>query len=244
MKKIILLIGILIMLVTAHLTFAQPVQGVITYELKVNLHKRLPPEREDMKKMIPEFRSSSEQLFFNETESLYKPLIEDEPEEFDNGGGAHIRMARPYYEFYLNSDNKQVVSKREFMGKNYLIVSDLELAPWKFSDETRTIQGYECKQAYYTNEETKQTITAWYTNEIRLFLGPTSYNTLPGTVLAVDINNEEQVFIANKIEMRELRKNELKIPKGGEEISQEDFRKMVDERMKEMGGGPRIMIRN
>jgi GLPGLI family protein len=232
------------MLVAAHLAFAQPLQGVITYELKVNLHKRLPPEREDMKKMIPEFRSSSEQLFFNETESLHKPLIEDDPDEFDNGGGMHIKMARPYYEFYLNSEDKQVISKKEFMGKNYLVTSQLEFAPWKFSDETKTIQGYECKQAYYTNEETKQAITAWFTNEIRPFLGPTTYNTLPGAVLAVDINNEEQVFIATKIEFRELKKNELKIPKGGEEIAQEDFRKMVDEKMKEMGGGPRIMIRN
>lgn len=243
MKKLVLLIGILIMLIASHLAFTQPVQGIITYELKVNLHRRLPPDREDMKKMIPEFRSSSEQLFFNETESLYKPLIEDDPDEFDNGGGMKIKMARPYYEFYLNSDDKQVISQKEFMGKNYLITSVLELAPWKFSDESKTIQGYECRQAYYTNEETKQTITAWYTNEIRLFLGPTTYNTLPGTVLAVDINNEEQVFLATKIELRALKKNELKVPKGGEAISQDDFRKMMDEKMKEMGG-QRIIIRN
>lgn len=243
MKKIILLTGIIVMVIAAHLALAQPIQGIITYELKVNLHKRLPPDREDMKKMIPEFRSSSELLFFKGAESLYKPLVEDDPDEFDNGGGMRIKMARPYYEFYLNSDEKQLISKREFMGKNYLITEDLELAPWKFSNETKTIQGYECKQAYYTNEETKQTITAWYTPELRIFLGPATYNTLPGTVLAVDINNEEQIFLATKIELKDLKKNDLKIPKGGEEIGKEEFRKMMDERMKEMGG-PRIMIRN
>lgn len=241
MKRILLLVGLVVMILATRLVFAQ--EGVITYDVKINMHRRLPPDRQDLKQMIPEFRTSKEQLFFNSAESLYKPLIEDDPEEFNSGGGVQIRMQKPYFEYYLNKDTQAWISKREFMGKNFLINDILKVAPWKFSDEVKTIQGYACKQAYYQKDDTGQVITAWYTQEIRLFLGPAEYGTLPGTILAIDINNEETVYVATKVEMRELKNNELKIPKGGEATTEEEFKKMRDERIKQMGGHG-IDIRN
>lgn len=241
MKKIVLILGLIVSFLAAHFAMAQ--QGVITYEVKVNMHRRLPPDRQELKQMMPEFNTAKEQLFFSDDASLYKPLIEDDPEEFNSGGGVQIRMARPYNEFYLSRETMEMISKREFMGKNYLITEKLKIAPWKFSDETRTIQGYECKQAYYQSEESGNVITAWYTSEIRPFLGPADFGTLPGTVLALDINNEEQIFVATKVELRPLKGNELKVPKGGEATTDEEFKKMRDERIKQMGGHG-IMIRN
>jgi len=243
MKRMIILLGIVAMVIAANLCFGQEVEGVITYESKTNMHRRLPPEREEMKKMLPEFRTSKEQLFFDASSSLYKPLIEDDPADFDDGGGMRIQMNRPYFEFYLNTDDNTTVVQREFMGKNYLIRDNVKVSPWKFSDETRTIQGYECKQAYYTTQDGKLPITAWFTPAIRPMLSPNSYNTQPGTILALDVNNEEQTYVATKIELRELKKNELKIPKGGDEVTEEQFRATVDEHMKKMGGNG-IVIRN
>lgn len=231
------------LLLTFHNASAQDVQGEIIYESKVNMHRRLPPEREEMKKMLPEFNISKEQLVFTSNESLYKPIIEDDPEEFNNNGGVQIQMAKPYFEYYVNSDTKQAVSKREFMGKNFLIEDKLKLHPWKFTDETKSILGYDCKQAYYTKADTNQTITAWYTTALRPFLGPGLYGSLPGAILALDINNEDQVYVATKIELRELKKSEIKIPKGGEVTTEEGFQKMRDERIKQMGGHG-VVIRN
>jgi GLPGLI family protein len=252
MKKMILLLGVLVSLTAAHVVFGQA-SGVITYEIKVNMHRRLPPERADMKAMIPEFRTTKEQLFFNGNESLFKPLIEDEEEEM-GGGGMKIVMKQPNTEVYLDQSTGKMVSKQEFMGKNYLIEDSVKLAPWKFGIEVKTIQGYECKQAYYTDEaklmingnETieKREITAWYTDAIRPFLGPEKFNTLPGAVLAVDINNGDRVVVARAIELRELKKNELKMPTSGTKTTQEEYRKMVAEQMKQMGGGKGIIIRN
>ena len=42
------------------------------------MHKRIPVEQEEMKKMISEFSSTQSQLFFNQTESLFKPVLPDE----------------------------------------------------------------------------------------------------------------------------------------------------------------------
>ena len=183
-------------------------------------------------------------------ESLSKPLIEDEEEEI-SGGGMVMRFRQPNNELYLNQSSGKMISKQEFMGKDYLIDDTLKVAPWKFGTETKTIQGYTCKQAYYTDESPnrmpaggKQEITAWYTDQIRPFLGPERFNTLPGAVLAVDINNGERVIVATKIELRTLKKNELKIPSSGTKTTRAEFRKMVEEQMKEMGGKGGFIIRN
>ncbi len=265
MKRILILLGVLVSLAAAQVVFGQVTEGVITYETKINLHRRIPKEREDMKAMMPEFRTTREQLFFKGTESLYKPLIEDEEEDIvstSGGGSFQMRMRMPNTETYIDQNTSMLVSKQEFMGKEYLIEDTLKMSPWKFGTEVKVIQGYECKQAYFTDEAQvvvmgqgpgsggaaptpqKQEITVWYTDKLRPFLGPDRFNTLPGAVLAVDINNGERVIVAQKIDVRELKKNELKKPSSGTKMTRAEYRKMVEEQMKNMGGGRSMIIRN
>ena len=262
MKRLILVVGILASMAVAQVVFAQS-EGVITYEAKVNMHRRLPPERAEMKAMIPEYRTTKEQLFFNGEESMYKPLIEDEEQDFSGGGGMRMVMRQPNNELYTNTSTQLIFSKQEFMGKEYLIADTVKMSPWKFGSETKVIQGYTCKQAYFTREdvqssmrmvgsgppvpETKtvtQEITAWYTDQIRPSLGPERFNTLPGAVLAIDINNGERVIVAAKIELRPLKKNEMKIPEKGEKMSQAEFKKAMEEQMKKMSTSGGVFIRN
>jgi GLPGLI family protein len=268
MRKIVLIAGLLASILAAQVVFAQTTEGVITYEAKVNLHRRLPPERAEMKSMIPEYRTTKEQLFFNASESLYKTVIEDEEEqEFGTtggGGGTRMVIRQPKTELYVQPGSEKIISKQEFMGKDYLIEDTLKMSPWKFGTETKEIMGYVCRQAYFTRTEEQQTmrisgsepptpekkivtqeITAWYTDKIRPFLGPEKFNSLPGAVLAIDVNNGERVIVAAKIELRPLKKNELKVPEKGEKTTQAGFKKMQDEHMEKMranGGG--MIIRN
>ena len=252
MKRIIILLGVLTSLTAAHIVFGQTAEGVITYEVKINMHRRIPPEREAMKANIPEFRTFKQQLFFKESESLYKPLIEDEDEDTgmtSGGGGFRMMMRNPNSETYLNQNSSLVLVKQEFMGTEYLIEDSAKVSPWKFGTDTKTILGYECKQAYYTDSSTPnrtQEVTAWYTDKIRPFLGPDRFNTLPGAVLALDINNGERVTLTKKVDLRALKKSEFKIPSGGQKVSQAEFRKIAEEQMKKMGGGNggQFIIRN
>lgn len=250
MRNLIVILGILVSLAAAQVVFAQGSDGVITYEVKVNLHRRIPPGQEARKSMIPEFRTTKQQLFFNANESLYKPIIEDEEEDMvasTGGGGMRIRIQQPNDEVYINPGNTALVSKREFMGKDYLIEDTLKISPWKLGTETKEIQGYACKMAWYVDDrqpDRKLEITAWYTDQLRPMLGPEQFGTLPGTVLAVDINNGERVIVARQIEIRELKKSEMKIPDSGQKVTQAEFRKIVDETMKQMGGNGRMVIRN
>jgi GLPGLI family protein len=249
MKRIILIVGVIVSLMAGLNIASAQTEGVINYEIKINVHRRIPKEREDMKAMIPEFRIEKQQLFFNQTESLYKKLEEDSEEEMGSpsGGGMQIRMQQPKIEIYLNSASQSRVALQEFMGKEYLVSDTLKVSPWKFGTETKTIQGYECKQAFFTDEsrpEQKMEITAWYTDKIRPFLGPERHHSLPGTVLAVDINNGERVLLAKSIELRSLKKNEVKQPSSGTKMTQPEFRKMVDEQIKKMGGSGGMIFRS
>src|SRR5688500_2457068 len=109
MKKILLLIGILVSITAVQVVFGQA-EGVILYAVKVNIHRGLPPAREAMKSQIPEFRTSKTQLVFNSAESLYKPVIEEEEDDINNGEGMRMRFRQPLSEVYINqSESKRVL---------------------------------------------------------------------------------------------------------------------------------------
>lgn len=245
MKRIVLILGILVSVAAATVAFAQT-EGVISYETKINVHRNLPADRQEMKSMIPEFRMVQDVLVFNASESLHKPIIEDEEDQFDHGGGGmRMRFARPENETYVNQEQSKRILIQDFMGKKFLIEDSLNIMPWKFGSETKEINGYTCKQATYFNEERKQNIVAWYTDKLRPFLGPENFNTLPGAILQVDINEGERVITAKTIELRPLKKNELKVPSGGTKTTQVEFRKMMNEqreRMRQSGGN--VIIRD
>jgi GLPGLI family protein len=260
MKRIILMLGMLVCILAAHAVFAQ--QGVITYENRVNMHRNIPADRQEMKAMVPEFRVTKMQLTFNTEESLYKPIIEDEEEQFSGSGGVRMTFRMPKTETYTNSSTSMILALQELMGKKYLITDTVEMSPWKFGTETKDIMGYACKMAYFTltTEMTSirvengtptpekrtitQEITAWYADQIRPSLGPERYNTLPGTVLAIDVNNGERVIVARNIELRELKKDELKVPDSGTKVTQAEFRKIQEEQMEKMRANGRTFIRN
>jgi GLPGLI family protein len=246
-KTILLALGILVSLAAAQIVFGQTSEGVITYEVKINVHRTLPKDRQEMKGMIPEFRTSMQQLFFNPTESLYKPVEEDDDETMEDhhGGPPRMRFQQPQAEIYFNPASSRRISQQEFMGKEYLIEDSLKLPSWKFGTETKTVMGYECRQASYFNEERKQQVVAWYTLQLRGFLGPEIFNTLPGAVLEVNLNDGERVMTAKSMERRSLKKNEIKIPKDGIHTTSSEFHKIVDQHMERMrANGADVMIRN
>ncbi len=252
MRKLIIILGILVMLISAHMVMAQT-EGVILYESRMNMWKRIPPERESMKSMIPEFMVRKAELFFNGTQSMYKPVLEDESDaEFNAssggpGGGMRFRMRGNDTEIYVNYADQIRLSQQEFNGKKYLITDTIKITPWKFGTEKKEILGYACKQAFYTDEARNMEVVAWYTDKFGMFLGPDMYGSLPGVILALDINNGERTVVAQKIESKKLGKNDIKIPSGGTPISGDAFREMVQEEMKKRGAsgsGGTFIIRN
>ncbi|MCH7411631.1 GLPGLI family protein [Belliella sp. DSM 111904] len=227
-------------------------EGVITYTTKINMHKKIPAENEEIKKIIPEFNTSSNVLLFNPDESLYKNIPEQvNPfEQSSKGNTRVISQVVMSNETYLDRKESLITQMKEFMGKKYLIKKDQERIPWKLGTDTKEIHGYTCKSASFQDKSERE-IKAWFTEEIRVSLGPESYHGLPGLILEVSINDDDIIISTDKIEWRPLKKNEIKAPKNGQEISDQEYQAMIEDQMSKMGiesqggnSGFRMMIRN
>jgi GLPGLI family protein len=234
----------LLLVLLSSFALAQKNEGIIYFEEKINIHRNLPPEAADMKAMIPEFRTHSNELLFNETESLYRNADEEEDEEGSGGQPVVIRMQRPEAVFYKNFSTMHKVDSREFIGKTYLIADSLTGRNWKITGESKKILGYDCMSAVTSDTAQKKEITAWFADALPLATGPSNFSNLPGTILEIDVNNGEMVISAKKIEFKKLKKNDIVAPKSGEKTTDAEFKKMMEAKMKEMGGRPMRMIRN
>jgi GLPGLI family protein len=219
--------------------FSQQQQGVITYEFKMMLRMNNEGEQEDA---APIYVKGRQLLFFNENEALYTPVVENEEEDFTNG--VRVFQARaPEIIIYSNVPQRNKTEQTEFMGRKYLVTDSLEIGSWKLGGDSKRILGYNCKMASFRGDSVHPSLIAWYTSELRPFLGPDNANTLPGAVLEVDIDNGRGTVTARNIEIRELKKNELKTPKGGRVITRTEYDKLVrdeTEKMKKNGGN--VMI--
>jgi GLPGLI family protein len=218
----------------------QPSQGVITYEVRMDVHRSLPADRQELKTMIPQFRTETYQLFFTPAASLYKAKEEETPPAMGGGGGMRMMMRMPKSETFIDRESRERTVFQDLLGRNFLIVDTMGIEPWKFGNEQMEIAGYMCLMAWFTDTVAKQEITVWFTPHLPPFLGPDKYATLPGTVLAVDINNGERVWVARQVEGREVKTAELRKPSRGEKMTREQFNKFMEEQMQRMnpGGAP------
>ncbi len=233
MKKILILSSCLLSILSV---FGQNTEGVITFEEKMNLHRRI--QNEEMKARIPEFRSSNMQLVFRGDECIYKAIEEEEDEQANaGGGGGGFRFRRPNVEIYRNYATNKRIEQREMGDKKYLIETDMKQPAWKLGTETKKVMGYECTQATLSDTARKQDIVAWFTMDLPLAAGPQNFGSLPGMILESDINQGEIVLSAKKIEMKKVKDNAIKAPSKGDKVTEEEFRAKMEEMRKKMGNG-------
>jgi GLPGLI family protein len=100
-------------------------------------------------------------------------------------------------------------------------------------------------------EKVPVTVSVWFTPDIPVSAGPASYFGLPGLVLMVQDDN--RVLVCTEVQMNVQDKTKLEAPKKGQAVTQKEFSKIREEKMKEMreryrnngnrGKGNRIMIR-
>ncbi len=247
---------------------AQVKEGTVIYERKINMYRTI--QDEQMRAMIPEFRTSKHMLLFSDSVSVYKAVPDDEaPDPFAGGGGGRvmIRMGgSDGGDLYKNHSQSKSVQSTELGGKNFLITDTIQQQPWKIGTETKQILGYTCHKATrkvmqstpvmrrivmggggsadtttQTNAKGKEVeVVAWYADNLISPVGPESYGQLPGVILQLDLDNAATVYTATEVK-KTVDQKELKEPKKGKVITQAEFRKMVTEMMNSQGpGGFRI----
>ena len=226
------------------LAIAQVKEGKVIYERKTNMYKRLPPENENMKNMIPEFSTGKQQLLFSGDESIFSSVPDDQDirdQAGQEGGRINIRMGGGNNETYKNYITEKIIELRELGPKKYIIEDTLKNLGWKLNDDTMLIKGYHCKKAITKNKQ-GDNIVAWYTEEIATPGGPEQFGGLPGLILQLDIGESWIVFTALDIQTN-AGKQLVKIPTGAKKVTRQEFQKMMDEAFgPSTGGGPQIRI--
>lgn len=238
MKKTVAIIAALVCL---QATEAQVKEGKITYEQKVDMYRRIPEDNQQLRSMVPQFRTAKFELQFADNQSLFKAAEVEQDMTEQNNGGVVIRMGGgPENEYYRNFTTQKSVEKRELMEEIYLVDDSIHSLTWKLEDgETKTILGYTCKKATGKTERGSD-IVAWYTEDIPVASGPEQFNGLPGMILGIDANKGEIVFTATIMDKKAEKKN-IKAPTSGKKISNADFAKKQKELM---GNGPVRIVTN
>jgi GLPGLI family protein len=114
----------------------------------------------------------------------------------------------------------------------FLIEGSMETSPWKLTGNEKAILGYTCQEAVMEKDSIKT--VAWFTPAIPVAAGPANYNNLPGLVLEVNYNDGKRVITAVSVDEKVDVANLVK-PKEGKKVTKEEFQKIMDEKMKEMG---------
>lgn len=225
------------------LMMGQKVEGIVQYEQTVNLHRNF-QGNEEMKQYVPEFRTSKMELLIKGQEVLYKSAPQDEDQDFEGqDGNVRINFRRSEAVIYKNLKSKEQLTSTEFMGRKFLISDEVSSRSWKMTAESKSILGYPCTKAVF--QDTADIIEVWFTLAVPVSAGPASYDGLPGLILAVDKNDGETVFKATKVDLKPL-ETSIEKPTKGKKVTREEYDKVVEEKMKEMGasgsGGRMIRI--
>ncbi len=220
-------------------------------------------------------------LTFNKTASIYKEEAKLDQAAGGRGGMRFMMMGGAASgDHYKNIQRKTSSKENEFSGKNFLIKDDLVTYEWKMEQETKMIGQNMCfkattvikmpardsfkfgrrnnekeeKEEENKEEEVKMEdviVTAWYTLDIPVSHGPGNYWGLPGLILEAAYGNTN--ILCTKIIMNPKEKAEIKEPKKGKVVSQKEYDKIIEKKMKEMrerfsnerqksGGGHMIRI--
>lgn len=244
-------LNFLIVFGLAFSAFSQEKEGVITYQQIIKIDTDRFPE--EMRSMIPSERKSTNQLIFNEKESIYKALKNEEDinKELSSDNGAQVRFSMrgaSENESYSNLETGESIEKTEFFGRVFLVEDDKSEIEWKITNEMKMVGKYQCMKATYMRDTIP--VVAWFTPQIPVSLGPEFYKGLPGMILHVDVNGGSRTITATNLDLRGLMDDEvIEAPTKGKKISSEEFKKVQKEKIKEMqelqgGSGSTFIIRN
>jgi len=240
MKKLVL---ILITLLPT-IIFGQQTEGIIIFEETIEHDIEANMSEED-KAHMAQFGdimaqlgnlSSEKQLIFTAKESIYKaykPGDDTQTISSEEGDFQIMTMVvTPEEVIYQDYENEKIIEQKEFMQKKFLLNYEMKSSLWKISGEQKEILGYPCIKAMLN--DTAESIEAWFTLQIPVPSGPSTFGQLPGMILQVAIDEGKLKLTAKTIEFKTVDKDEIVPPKKGKKVSEEEFRKIAEEKTKEM----------
>lgn len=218
--------------------------GVIYYTSISKMERDLPPNMpEDVRKMIPKERKINKELHFNQTAAIFKNGVQEEPDEADFEGDERRRRIRRRFAgnranemTYTDLSAKTSIKTRDILGKTFLIEDEPSQHQWKMTGEKKQILDFLAMEATTIVNDSIE-VTAWFTPQIPVSVGPADLGGLPGAILEATFDNQSSLSIhTTNIELREVGDEELIKPEKGKKVTQEEFNTIRREKMKERRG--------
>jgi GLPGLI family protein len=228
------LLSLLILPVSFSFVFAQ-VEGRIVYNETVKIE--IEGLTSEMADMIPTTQSVKKDLLFKGHETVYQNVKGEELEDLEmesEDGSFKIKMMRDDVEdiLYKNLKEKKTIHQKGLMGKTFVVSDDLNKNKWKITNEKIKYLDYECQKAVI--EEDDKFVVAWFTSQIPAQIGPGKYHGLPGAILMISVDDGKREIKALSIDMNEVDPNLLKAPNDGKKVTEAEYQRIQDEKMKEM----------
>jgi GLPGLI family protein len=250
---------LLVLLFVTSLSYSQEFQGRAYYFSKTIFSADLKEENSESKKQDPAFEKALQEalkeaseksylLTFNKSECIYEQEQQlEKPKAASGEMQISVSSSSSEGRKYINAKDKTSSIEDAILGKEFLIVENIEKPDWKLVDETKKIGDYTCfkakltipvsdkqkkeyeeflkkeeiKSSLFKMEEPKEKIiTAWYTPEIPVSFGPNNYWGLPGLIL--EINEPETIILCSKVVLN-TKGTTIKIPNKGQKVSQKEF---------------------
>lgn len=242
MKKIIILTALVFFIFQLSLN-AQSIfvaKGKIEFERKVNVWKDIDSWSDDgdggdwlqnIKKTIPQFEISYFNLFFNDDKTLYQPGKElpVDPKIPD-----WFRGPANDNEVFTNVATEQSVSRKTVFDNTFLIQDSTRKIDWRITSDQREIAGFNCRKAVGRIMDSVYVI-AFYTDQITVSGGPESFSGLPGMILGVAIPRINTTWFATKLELVEVKPENLAVPQKGKKVNTAGLLKQLQGPMKDWG---------
>lgn len=235
---------LVLLLVTVPILICGQTSGVIYYTSVSKMTRELPPNLpEEVKKMIPKELKMNKELHFNKTASIFKNGEQEAIEDAEFEGNDRARRfrrrmmgGRADEQTYTDIASKAAVKTRDIMGKTFLIEDEPANYKWKMTGQKKQILDYLAMEATASiNDSTS--VTAWFTPQIPVSIGPADLGGLPGAILEASFDDKaERTITVTSVEMKELSEGEIEKPSKGKKVTQEEFNKIRREKMKEMRG--------
>ncbi|MDR0754295.1 MAG: GLPGLI family protein [Prevotellaceae bacterium] len=160
---------------------------------------------------------------YSDSESLFRNMKSDKGNEIEFMGMKIDMDAQMGDDItYRNHKTKREIQQKNFLGKDFLIESELKADEWNIADSTKKILNYVCTKATSKTDST----VIWFCKNVPVSDGPV-YSGLSGLVLQV-IRKEA---IITAIKVSDELSCEIKAPVKGAKTTKDEYKKMVEKRM-------------
>lgn len=126
-------------------------------------------------------------------------------------------------------------------GEMHRIDGAVPPVEWRITAEQKEHLGYTVTVA--VGEARGKRVEAWFAPDIGVSGGPALYGGLPGMILVLSLNEGRITYSATEVSLDGVRDGLIRMPTSGEARSEEEYRSIVSDHVREFIQGIRPMVR-